>query len=57
MGPQTHDDDRTGTEPYTVLIGPEGDERLIFSKGEDWLSDDNLQIACHTGYVDLEDWR
>jgi hypothetical protein len=57
MGPQTHDDDSTEDEPYTAEVGPEGAERLIFAKNENWTNPDNLILACSSGYVDVEDYR
>jgi len=58
MAQSGHDDDSsTEQEPYTAEVGPEGAERLIFAKNENWTNPENLHIACTTGYVDVEDWR
>jgi hypothetical protein len=49
--------------PHATLVGPEGDETLLFTRDENWLSSDSgdpgekIYLACEEGHVDLSEHR
>jgi len=52
MTQESHDN---GDAPVAKLVGPH-DETLVMAESHEWIADDSA-MACHEGWVNLEDCR